>query len=66
MKPGTEIPDSLHIANEIARRNNTITRIKSDEVVGGIRVITLYTNGATRNINLPDGTIVKYYHSRLE
>ena len=66
MKPGADTPDDLHIANEIARRNNTLVKIKNDEIIGGTRVITLYTNGATRNITLPDGTIIKYYHSRLE
>lgn len=66
MKPGTDLPDTLHIAKEIARRNRTLAQVKNDEYIGKTRVITLTTTGSTRSITLPDGTVLKYYHTSFE
>jgi hypothetical protein len=65
MKPGGEVPDSVHLAKEIARRNSSKSYIKSDELLGSTRVIKINTDGATRNITLPNGTVLKYHHTEL-
>lgn len=62
MKPGSHALDIIHIAKEIARRSGSTTVLKSDEYKGATRIITLYTNGATRSMILQDRTVIKFSH----
>lgn len=62
MKPGTDVPDIVHIAKEIARRSKSKVELKEDEYRGNTRIISFYTNGSTRSLTLDDGAVIKYIH----
>ena len=62
MKSGDKIPDAVHIALEIGRKKGLKVSLRRDKCYGNTRIISLYTNGSTRNIILSDGTVLKYFH----
>ena len=62
MKPGAPMPDNIHIAKEIVRRSETKAVLKANENIGNTNILTFVTDGASRNITLADGTVVKFIH----
>lgn len=65
MKPGKDgaMPDSQHIASEIARRSGAKISLKEDTIVNNMRLLTYYTDASTRSIILNNGTVIRFIHS---